>query len=142
MKKMLEKFSIVTMVLIMLLVSVDASLAMEASKQKLPLYGDMGLRYAETQKVDLSLDAYGLDLEADLIIRAKDSNADIRGRLSLQKYNRGNWYTVKSWGFDDTGSVSLYKEYKGSKNKYYRLKLNANVNGERISKTSRIRELR
>ncbi len=142
MKNIIKKVSIVAVVLVLFLVNMGTSYGSELEKNNFILQDNMGLRYSEAYIVDVGLDSYGLDLEANLFIKAKQYDGSITGTLSLQKYSYGNWYTVKSWSFDENGKVSLYKEYQGSKNKAYRLKLNANVNGEHISKTSRIKKLR
>jgi hypothetical protein len=67
------------------------------------------------------------------ILPAWTSTTDITAYLT----SSGRWVSVSSWSFSGTGSIVQYKNYTGLPGNTYRTRVSANVNGERVSNTSR-----
>ncbi len=93
------------------------------------------LRWENVVRVKTYVEESGDELEAYAIIVGNDSDAEIKGRLYLQKYRGGYWVNVKSWYFKDSGDIELSKSY-GAVSGTYRTKLKATVDGEQITEYS------
>ncbi len=98
------------------------------------------VRWSNVESVDTSIAQSGSQIYAMGNVVAVETDANIKGRLYLQKKTFGYWSTVRSWGFKDVGAAFISKKYNASSGKY-RTKFYVNVEGEHITTYSDIYEV-
>lgn len=90
------------------------------------------IRWSNVESVDTSVAESGSQIYAIGNVVATETDANIKGRLYLQKKSFGRWSTVKSWGVKEVGVAFVSKKYNAGSGKY-RTKFYVDVEGEHIT---------
>jgi len=93
--------------------------------------------WTSTTDITAYLTSSANNLSPEINVTAKNPSYRISGTMYLERYSSGRWVSVSSWSFSGTGSIVQYKNYTGLPGNTYRTRVSANVNGERVSNTSR-----
>lgn len=92
------------------------------------------IRWNNTHDVTPMISANASSVDIGLYINA-ESDANISGRLYLEKYNGSRWIRVTSWSVKGKGSITMSKSYKVSGGKY-RTRISAKIGTDRVNLSS------
>ena len=95
-------------------------------------------QWEKTSTANVNISNRGHIISVSASIKAKCSKANINGDLLLCENDGGGWVIIDSWNINDVGNVTIGKKHNGIQGCSYKAKLQINVDGEQINKTSNI----